>query len=126
MRERGRSSVLPPRRWLVAVRLSLAALLSWSAGIGTLALPSVPRDRESLRIYFIDVEGGQSTLIITPDGESLLVDAGYNSRRSDPGRIVDAMHDAGISRIDRLVVTHFHPDHVGGIPELAERVPIGT
>jgi len=79
---------------------------------------------EALTMYFIDVEGGQSTLIVTPDGHSLLVDAGYNSRRSDPGRIVEAMHEAGVTRIDRMIVTHFHPDHVGGIPELAERVPI--
>jgi beta-lactamase superfamily II metal-dependent hydrolase len=80
--------------------------------------------REPLTIYFIDVEGGQSTLIITADRQSLLVDAGYSSPRSDPGRIVAAMHDAGVSRIDRMIVTHFHPDHVGGIPELADRVPI--
>ena len=81
----------------------------------------------TLRIYFIDVEGGESTLIITPVGESLLIDAGYSGRENrDPDRIMAAVHDAGLERIDYLLITHFHPDHAGGVPELASRIPIGT
>jgi beta-lactamase superfamily II metal-dependent hydrolase len=81
----------------------------------------------SLEIYFIDVEGGQSTLMVTPAGESLLIDAGYGQRGGrDPDRIMAAVHDAGIERIDYLLVTHFHNDHVGGIPDLAAQIPIGT
>jgi competence protein ComEC len=95
-------------------------------------------ERGQLHIYFIDVEGGQSTLIVTPEKKSLLIDAGwagqggFESRPGDPasardhGRIVAAMRDAGVSRIDYLLVTHFHRDHIGGIPELAKLVPIGT
>jgi beta-lactamase superfamily II metal-dependent hydrolase len=90
-----------------------------------------------LRIYFVDVEGGQATLMITPAGETVLIDAGYGPRGArngippvaaarDAGRIMDAARDAGISRIDLLIVTHFHPDHVGGVPELAKLIPIGT
>ena len=92
----------------------------------------------ALEIYFIDVEGGQSTLVVTPAGESLLIDAGFpstgtfQSRAGDPAnardtqRIVVAAHAAGLTRIDYLVVTHFHADHAGGVAELAQVMPIGT
>lgn len=81
----------------------------------------------SLRIYFIDVEGGQATLFVTPAGQSLLVDTGwpgFNGRDAD--RIVAAAKDAGLSKIDYVLITHFHMDHVGGVPQLADRIPIGT
>jgi competence protein ComEC len=80
-----------------------------------------------LDIRFIDVEGGQATLIVSPSGESLLVDTGYvgfNGRDAD--RIAAAVRQAGLSQIDYLVVTHYHADHVGGVPALAARVPIRT
>ncbi len=82
---------------------------------------------QTLDIYFIDVEGGQSTLIVSPSGESLLVDTGYagNAGR-DPGRVMAAAKDAGIATIDYLLITHFHLDHVGGAPELSKLIPIGT
>jgi beta-lactamase superfamily II metal-dependent hydrolase len=81
-----------------------------------------------LQIFFIDVEGGQATLIVTPAGESLLIDAGYGGARGsrDPDRILAAAAQAGLDRIDYLLITHFHNDHVGGVPELASRIPIGT
>jgi competence protein ComEC len=81
----------------------------------------------ALQIFFIDVEGGQATLLVSPSGESLLVDAGwpgFNGRDAD--RIAAAAKQAGISRIDFLVVTHFHTDHVGGVPAIAAKLPVGT
>ena len=81
---------------------------------------------DALTLYFIDVEGGQATLVVAPNGESLLVDAGYGAPRSDVSRIIAAMNDAGIQRIDRLIVTHFHVDHIGGAVDLANRVRIGA
>ncbi len=92
------------------------------------ALTAVTRaEGRALDIYFIDVEGGQSTLIVTPAGESLLVDTGYPGRDGrDPSRIVAAMRDAKISSIDYLLITHMHEDHNGGAAELANRVPIGA
>jgi competence protein ComEC len=94
------------------------------------------RAARSLDIYFIDVEGGQATLIVTPRGESLLVDTGFpsdgtfTSKPGDPAkardaqRIVAAARDAGVRRIDNLLITHFHADHDGGIVELAQLMPI--
>lgn len=80
-----------------------------------------------LNLYFIDVEGGQSTLIVTPSGQSLLVDAGYaDPPGRDPRRVLAAVKDAGITRIDYLLLTHFHADHIGGVPELAKSIEIGT
>jgi competence protein ComEC len=82
---------------------------------------------QTLAIYFIDVEGGQATLIVTPAGESLLVDTGYDGFDGrDPKRILAAARDAGIRQLDYLLLTHFHPDHDGGIVELSRQMPIKT
>jgi competence protein ComEC len=90
----------------------------------------------TLEIYFIDVEGGQSTLLVTPSGESLLIDTGWagnGAPGSKPGdaalsrdanRIRAAARDAGIKQIDYVLITHFHVDHDGGVPELAQLIPI--
>jgi beta-lactamase superfamily II metal-dependent hydrolase len=79
-----------------------------------------------LRIYSIDVEGGQSTLLVAPSGESLLVDTGWPGNNGrDAERILDAMKDAGLKRIDHVLITHFHDDHVGGVPELVAHVEVG-
>jgi len=80
-----------------------------------------------LDIYIVDVEGGQATLVVSPSGESMLVDTGWPGFEGrDAARIEAAMKQAGVSRIDYLVVTHYHTDHAGGLPALAARVPIGT
>lgn len=82
--------------------------------------------RPTLDIYYVDVEGGAATLIVTPAGESILVDAGWPGLEGrDPKRIEQAMKTAGITQIDHLVMTHYHTDHYGGIPELAKRVKVG-
>jgi len=79
-----------------------------------------------LRIYSIDVEGGQSTLLVAPSGESLLVDTGWPGNNGrDSERILAAMRDAGIKRIDHVLITHFHDDHVGGVPELIAKIEVG-
>ena len=77
-----------------------------------------------LDLYWIDSEGGGSTLIVTPAGESVLVDSGNPGGR-DSGRIFDvATRVAGLRRIDHYITTHFHVDHFGGAAELAARLPI--
>ena len=78
-----------------------------------------------LNIYFIDVEGGASTLIVTPAGESILVDAGWPGFGDrDAKRIERAMQLAGVTEIDHMIATHYHVDHYGGIPAIAKAVPV--
>jgi beta-lactamase superfamily II metal-dependent hydrolase len=80
---------------------------------------------QTLDIIWVDTEGGAATLLITPAGETVLVDSGNPGRR-DSDRILKAVAAAGKKRIDHLVVTHYHSDHFGGAAELAEVLPIGT
>ena len=82
--------------------------------------------QETLDIYWVDVEGGAATLLVTPGGETVLMDAGWSGFEDrDAERIVKALEDAGKSKIDYFLTSHFHRDHVGGLPALAERVEIG-
>ncbi len=86
----------------------------------------------TMEIYFIDTEGGQSVLIVSPANgilgarETLLIDAGNltNPPGRDADRIVVAMKDAGVDRIDYMVISHYHGDHVGGAAAIADKVPI--
>jgi len=79
----------------------------------------------ALRAFLIDVEGGEATLFVAPSGESLLVDAGWpGAGGRDADRIAEVAKRAGVRQIDNLVVTHFHVDHMGGVAQLAERLPI--
>jgi beta-lactamase superfamily II metal-dependent hydrolase len=92
-----------------------------------LLLCAPARAARTLEVYFIDVEGGQATLFVSPLGETMLVDAGWpDVSGRDADRIVAAAKLAGVKQIDYLVVTHYHTDHVGGVPQLAERIPIRT
>src|SRR3982074_256827 len=79
--------------------------------------------RKNLEVYFIDVEGGQSTLFVSPSGQSMLVDTGWPGTR-DADRIIGIAKQAGITQIDYLVLTHYHVDHTGGVADLAARIPI--
>lgn len=94
-------------------------------GLLLLVIPALLPAAKNLEMYSIDVEGGQATLVVSPSGESLLVDAGWaGHNRRDADRILAAAKLAGVKKIDYLVVTHFHADHVGGVPQLAEKIPI--
>ena len=88
---------------------------AWSAG------------RRNLEIYFVDVEGGQATLMVTPAGQSLLIDTGWPGYEGrDAARIAAAAQAAGLRQIDFVLITHDHRDHVGGAPQLAARMKIGA
>ena len=83
---------------------------------------------KTLDIYVVDVEGGNATLFVSPSGESLLIDtgnAGAQAAVRDAGRILDAAKAAGLTKIDHVVITHWHGDHFGGLGELASHIPIG-
>jgi competence protein ComEC len=116
----------------------------WSAGLVVLmALSAVARgqngdhrgpsggvQRGDLQVYLVDVEGGQATLFVAPDGESLLVDTGSPDSKSstaprDASRIAAVCKLAGVTKIDNLLITHFHSDHVGGLPQVVGMVPVG-
>jgi competence protein ComEC len=105
-----------PAAWLGPLRMILLAALAVAA-----------QGARTLDIYFIDVEGGQSTLVVPPSGQALLIDTGYagNSGR-DANRIAAAAKAAGVKKIDTLLITHFHGDHVGGVSNLLERLPVAT
>ncbi|HEY4380734.1 MAG TPA: MBL fold metallo-hydrolase [Acidobacteriaceae bacterium] len=114
----------------------------WSAGLVSLLAAAVTVSAQNggahrgptggrqvnhdLQVYFVDVEGGQSTLFVAPDGENLLVDtgsAGITAR--DATRIAAMCKQAGVAKIDNLLITHYHSDHVGGLPQLVTMVPVG-
>jgi competence protein ComEC len=93
---------------------------------GLVAGTAQAQEKGALRVFFADVEGGQATLFVTPQGESLLVDTGWPGFSGrDADRIVALCKKAGVSKIDNLLITHFHIDHVGGVPQLAAKMPIG-
>jgi beta-lactamase superfamily II metal-dependent hydrolase len=117
-----------------SLRCSLSACVVSSFAACALLLLSVSAPRTAhaqsgsghLLIYSIDVEGGQSTLLVAPSGESLLVDTGWPGNNGrDAERILAAMKDAGIKRIDHVLITHFHDDHVGGVPALIAKIEVG-
>lgn len=106
--------------------------------LACLAIISHAAIADTLDIYFIDVEGGQATLVVTPARETLLIDAGWPGEGTseskagpasvarDAQRILAAARDAKVTKIDYLIVTHFHRDHFGGVSELAQLLPIAT
>jgi competence protein ComEC len=100
---------------------SATAILLWL----TLLTACLTAAANDLTVYFIDVEGGQSTLFVTPSGQSVLIDTGFpgfNGR--DANRIAATAKAAGVSQIDYLLITHYHGDHVGGVPAIAALLPI--
>ena len=119
------------------IALTIAALVALAGAVahGQQPVPQVrvpARPPGVLEIYFIDTEGGQSVLLVSPSNgilgarETFLIDAGNltNPPGRDADRIVAAMKDAGVDRIDYMIVSHYHGDHVGGVAALADKVPI--
>jgi beta-lactamase superfamily II metal-dependent hydrolase len=86
-----------------------------------LVIPALARN---LEIYWIDVDGGAATLIVSPSGESMLIDTGWTVDGRDAQRIFKATQHAGLKSIDHLVMSHFHADHAGGLPALSKLIPI--
>src|ERR1700761_8798337 len=113
------------------MRRFLAAALLTSA----LSVPAVAAEG-TLKIVSVDVEGGGGTLFVTPEGKSLLVDTGWPSNygllpspdgaQNSADRIAAVARKLGLSKIDYLIITHYHMDHVGGVVDLAKRIPIDT
>jgi competence protein ComEC len=102
--------------------LLLAAALGAASPVAAQTRASAPVSR-TLDIYVTDTEGGKATLFVAPSGETVLIDTGNPGER-DLGRIMQVLAAAGVKRIDYLISTHYHRDHIGGLTALAQRIPI--
>lgn len=116
----------------IAIGLFALFLMAPAASAQGAPVASAPKARATraqtpLQIYFVDVEGGQATLFVTPTHQSLLIDTGWKDNNDrDANRIVAAAKSAGVTKLDYVLITHFHEDHVGGVPNLVARMPVGT
>jgi beta-lactamase superfamily II metal-dependent hydrolase len=100
----------------------LAALLVAASAVFVVAQS---KPAKSLEIWVVDTEGGKAALYVTPTGQTLLVDSGFPGAR-DTDRIMAALEDAGVTQLDYMLSTHYHVDHIGGVQELAKRIPIAN
>jgi beta-lactamase superfamily II metal-dependent hydrolase len=109
---------------LAAMRTKFVLLLALSLAATSSAAQN--RASKTLDIYVVDVEGGNAVLFVAPSGQSLLIDTGNAGPAAvrDADRIMAAAKDAGITQIDHLITSHYHADHIGGLSELATRIPI--
>jgi beta-lactamase superfamily II metal-dependent hydrolase len=111
---------------MITTRRTLAiALLASLAATAPLRAQRAasPAGEKTLDIYIVDTEGGKATLFVTPSGETVLEDTGNPGDR-DITRIMEVLGVAGVKKIDHLISTHYHQDHIGGLTALAQRVPI--
>jgi competence protein ComEC len=107
--------------------ISTLAIITLVAPLTDTVLTIHAKTEARLKVFFVDVEGGQSTLFVTPKGHSLLIDTGWPGHNNrDADRIVEVAKKAGLSKIDYVLLTHYHEDHVGGVPQLVSRIPVGT
>jgi competence protein ComEC len=103
--------------------MRFASILFLAAAVVVVGATVGAQGQRRLQIYAIDVEGGNSVLFVSPSGESLLFDAG-NPTQHDADQMAAAAKEAGLKQIDYLVISHFHADHLGGVPGLAAKLPI--
>ena len=82
-----------------------------------LAFAAPASGAQGLRVYLIDVGQGDSTLLIFPDGQTMLIDAG---EAEAAGAVIGLLDRLGIRALDFAVASHGHPDHIGGFGALAE------
>src|SRR5437588_7991167 len=109
------------RRALTVVTYAALAL----AGFATAQVGPAAAQSKNMDIYWIDVEGGAATLIVSPSGESMLIDTGFPVDDRDAKRIYAATQMAGLKKIDHLLISHYHADHVGGLTTLVKMIPVG-
>ena len=115
--------MLPRQPLLIVLALALAGIVVPGAANAQGAASRAPAQARTLDIYIADTEGGKAALYVSPSGETVLIDTGNPGAR-DGDRIVAMLAAAGVKRIDHLISTHYHRDHVGGLAALAQRIPI--
>jgi len=109
------------------LRLLSVAVLTCATVVGCFVVCPSAQGGKPLEVYFIDVEGGQATLFVTPSGQSMLIDTGYPGLEDrDVKRVVGTIKQAGLTKLDYVLVTHYHEDHVGNVAAIAAQVPVDT
>jgi beta-lactamase superfamily II metal-dependent hydrolase len=103
----------------------LAAAVLPIVALATALVAAQGQGTKPLDIYIVDTEGGKAALFVSPTGQSLLIDSGNPGGR-DTDRLMEAIQEAGLKQIDYLLTTHYHIDHIGGMQELVNRIPVGT
>jgi beta-lactamase superfamily II metal-dependent hydrolase len=101
----------------------LAVVLFSTMALAAATAAAQPGTARALDIYVVDTEGGKAILLVSPSGETALIDSGNPGGR-DTDRIMAVFTEAGVTKLDHLVSTHYHIDHIGGMQELAKRIPI--
>lgn len=106
----------------------MRATIVFSMALILCAAIATPQNRtaKALEMFVVDVEGGNAVLFVAPSGESVLIDSGNGGAGAirDAERIMGVVKQAGLKQIDHLIITHYHGDHIGGLSELAARIPI--
>jgi beta-lactamase superfamily II metal-dependent hydrolase len=106
--------------------MNTAFMKLWLPILIAVALPiAAAAQNNTLRIYWIDAEGGAATLFVAPSGESMLFDTGFRVNDRDAKRIYATAQKAGLKQIDYVVVSHWHEDHEGGLAALSKMIPMG-
>jgi beta-lactamase superfamily II metal-dependent hydrolase len=110
-------------RRLAVLTCALAVVAVVARPVAQTTQPAPQRNPKNLEIYIADTEGGKATLFVTPSGQAVMIDSGNPGER-DLTRILAILADAGVTKLDYLISSHYHVDHVGGLAELAKRIPI--
>lgn len=105
------------RKYQILFALTISLIL-----IFTLLSPTLAAAPANMYVHFIDVGQGDSELIISPGGKTVLIDGG--EREAGP-KVVDFLRSKGVKKIDILISTHAHEDHIGGLREVLRQFPVG-
>ncbi|MEV2292703.1 ComEC/Rec2 family competence protein [Paenibacillus larvae] len=118
------------KKWLISLLL-LAGLLGLT-GCTMAGAPAASKgpdylrdsvlDQSGLKVLFLDVGQGASQLLVSPNGKTMLIDAGDNDKEQ---LMLDYMKKYGITKLDIVIGTHPDADHIGGLDKVIDHLDIG-